>query len=411
MSRVAHSRVKEPVLVGYPLNRDRLDVKEKTRRNFFNWRGQFTPEFVEYVLGQFAEASDVVLDPFCGSGTVLQESARRNLLCYGYEINPAAYAMSRFFSLANLGLQWRRALADALDDKLATLLPGYDGFPLTTGAQDFRGRFHNLLDFARVLLNATENRDERLLALLLLFSAENSRPGNLPKVVRTAFADLRQKLCDLPQTGHQIQARLADARSCDQQLRSRVSLILTSPPYINVFNYHQNHRAILELLGFDMLRVAQSELGSNRKNRGNRFRTVVQFCLDMEQVLAALAKCLIPGGLIVLVVGRESRVRGVPFLNSAIVHDLLGSLGCFSEIRGAERSFVNRFGSTIKEDLLIGRRECDAPSPGHGVEIALKHLRVGLLTASPEARGDISEAISDATQIGPSPLFSLKGNC
>jgi hypothetical protein len=66
-------------------------------------------------------------------------------------------------------------------------------------------------------------------------------------------------------------------------------LIVTSPPYINVFNYHQNHRAILELLGFDLAATsAASELGSNRKNRGNRFRTVIQYALDMEAALESL---------------------------------------------------------------------------------------------------------------------------
>ena len=55
---------------------------------------------------------------------------------------------------------------------------------------------------------------------------------------------------------------------------------------------HQNHRAILELLGFDLLHVAASEIGSNRKNRGNRFRTVIQYALDMEASLESFALSL-----------------------------------------------------------------------------------------------------------------------
>jgi len=30
-----------------PLDRQKLDVVNKTRSNIFGWRGQFTPEFVE----------------------------------------------------------------------------------------------------------------------------------------------------------------------------------------------------------------------------------------------------------------------------------------------------------------------------------------------------------------------------
>ncbi|MCX6251878.1 MAG: DNA methyltransferase [Bacteroidetes bacterium] len=66
---------------------DRLDVKQKKRSNLFNWRGQFTPEFVEYLLEMFANPHSHVLDPFSGSGTVLQECARMNLQACGFEIN------------------------------------------------------------------------------------------------------------------------------------------------------------------------------------------------------------------------------------------------------------------------------------------------------------------------------------
>lgn len=51
------------------LIQDKLDVKNKTRANLFNWRGQFTPQFVDYILENFAQNDDVVVDPFSGSGT------------------------------------------------------------------------------------------------------------------------------------------------------------------------------------------------------------------------------------------------------------------------------------------------------------------------------------------------------
>ena len=47
-----------------------LDVLDKDRANFFNWRGQFTPQFVEYILNQFYTKNSVVLDPFSGSGKI-----------------------------------------------------------------------------------------------------------------------------------------------------------------------------------------------------------------------------------------------------------------------------------------------------------------------------------------------------
>ena len=72
------------------LDRQKLDVTNKTRSNIFGWRGQFTPEFVAYLLDEANEGTGLVVDPFCGSGTVLQECAARNRAAHGFEINPAA---------------------------------------------------------------------------------------------------------------------------------------------------------------------------------------------------------------------------------------------------------------------------------------------------------------------------------
>ena len=51
------------------LDQQRLDVTNKTRSNIFGWRGQFTPEFVEYLLDETETGTGLVVDPFCGSGT------------------------------------------------------------------------------------------------------------------------------------------------------------------------------------------------------------------------------------------------------------------------------------------------------------------------------------------------------
>lgn len=88
------------------LEREKLDVVNKTRSNIFGWRGQFTPEFVAYLLDEASEGTGLVLDPFCGSGTVLQEcgqgivrpTALRSILrltpCHGSLRSPDCRKMS-----------------------------------------------------------------------------------------------------------------------------------------------------------------------------------------------------------------------------------------------------------------------------------------------------------------------------
>jgi hypothetical protein len=285
----------------------------------------------------------------------------------------------------------------------------YNNLPLFEPEQSFRGKYKNLLRFAGDLFNATDTKRETLLALIILFHAESSDQGDLIPSIRKSCSIVRNNLLSLPHTNAQLAVELCDARLSHQHFRGEVDLIITSPPYINVFNYHQNYRAILEVLGFDLLKVAESEIGSNRKNRVNRFRTVVQYALDMEQSLASVALTLKKSGLLTLVVGHESRVRRIPFSNSAILRGLALALSCFHEESVHHRVFVNRFGQRIREDILLFRHTGSAPTTGSASDIAQEHLEKALSLANGDPRDDIVDTLSCVHSITSSPLFCRKG--
>ena len=388
------------------LDRQRLDVVNKTRSNIFGWRGQFTPEFVAYLLDEANEGTGLVVDPFCGSGTVLQECAARNRAAHGFEINPAAYAMSRFFTLSRLSHDERMALANRVERLFRGATSEFVDLPLFNPVEDYRGRASNLLDLGREVFSRTESKSETLLALLTLFEAEGCRLPNLNQAIFTALGRMKRHLLALTDSTATLETSLCDARLVHRYVRAEAELIVTSPPYINVFNYHQNHRAILELLGFDLLHVAASELGSNRKNRGNRFRTVIQYALDMEACAESFALSLKPRGQLLLVVGRESNVRGISIPNSRLVADIVTSLGGFNQEGSFERCFTNRFGTSIYEDVLLFRRVNDQPVPGAARGIARALLEELEDTAAGEIQGDVRDAIAGSDAIELSPVFS-----
>ncbi|HWA86668.1 MAG TPA: DNA methyltransferase [Opitutus sp.] len=387
------------------LDRRRLDVIDKTRSNIFGWRGQFTPEFVAYLLDEANEGTGLVIDPFCGSGTVLQECAARNRAACGFEINPAAYAMSRFFTLSRLSHDERTALADRVERLLRGVISEFVDLPLFKPAEDYRGRASNLLDLGREVFSRTESKSETLLALLTLFETEDCRLPNLNQALFTALGRIKRHLFALTNSAARLEASLCDARLVHRYVRAEAELIVTSPPYINVFNYHQNHRAILELLGFDLLHVATSEIGSNRKNRGNRFRTVIQYALDMEACAESFALSLKSHGQLLLVVGRESNVRGTPIPNSRLVAELVTSLGGFDQEGAFERCFTNRFGTSIYEDVMLFRRVSGQPVPGPARGIARTLLEELDQAARGDVRDDIRDAIACSEVIEPSPMF------
>jgi SAM-dependent methyltransferase len=390
------------------LDKAKLDVIDKVRSNLFNWRGQFTPQFIEYLLDTYATPTDLVFDPFCGSGTVLLECAQKGLNSTGSEINPAAYAMAKFITLSSIPPSERQEIFQSVEARVEKLTGRYGEVPLFEPKPLFRDQYKNLLEFAEDLFKRIENKNEMLMAVVTLFHAEKNGKADLVSAIKSACAVVKNKLQGLPYTNARVSMDLRDARLSHQRLFGQVNIIITSPPYINVFNYHQNYRAILEVLGFDLLKVAESEIGSNRKNRVNRFRTVVQYSLDMEQALKSFALSLKKNGVLILVVGRESRVRGIPFSNSGILKDLAIGLRCFRKESENERMFTNRFGQQIKEDILVFRRIKDNPSGGIARGVAEDYLKRSVEISAGDVQDDITDVVSYLTEIEPSPMFNKK---
>ncbi len=390
------------------LSQEKLDVTQKTRANIFSWRGQFTPQLIEYLLSHYSKSGDVIADPFAGSGTVLLESIGKDVSCFGFEINPAAYAMSKFYSVANIERDTRIQILHCLEGKILKLVQPNSDLPVFSNGETYREQYKNLIEFTRTLFAKLGSKIEKVLALNMLFICEGHKNYDLGSSVLSSLNQIKKFALSLPFTAQPISAHLGDARTIHLRCPSRPNLIITSPPYINVFNYHQNHRAILEAIGWNMLTVAQSEFGANRKNRGNRFRTVIQYCLDMEQALRSFWQGLQDNGLIVIVIGRESNVRSSPFYNGLIVKEIMQGIGGFESVSDYERTFTNKFGAKIKEDIIIARKTARPPDKSVGRGIAIEHLKTALKSAALDVKNDIVVAISTANSITPSPLFTVK---
>ena len=71
-----------PSVIPVRLDQARLNVVVKVRSNIFNWRGQLTPQFVEYLLDMFASSSDIEESAGVRSGSVRTDSRQKgNTAC------------------------------------------------------------------------------------------------------------------------------------------------------------------------------------------------------------------------------------------------------------------------------------------------------------------------------------------
>jgi hypothetical protein len=377
-----------------------LNLEEKNRSNLFAWRGQFSPQLVEFLLNAYCLPGSVVLDPFAGSGTVLYEAAAMKLPAYGFEINPAAWCFNKLYEFTNIGGEERKLVLSELRQKLN------DEFPIILFAEDnleesvFETKIakigNSIGPRARILCNA----------LVVLLDAYNNPLTN--DLVHGKFASLSQLVSQLPFSDQPIKADLQDARALPLQAES-IDFAITSPPYINVFNYHQNYRRSVELLGWDLLRVARSEIGSNRANRGNRFVTVIQYCIDMAQSVQELSRVVKDGGRAVFIVGYESRVLGAPFYNADILDRVARESGLFDVVLRQKRVFLNRFGQEIREDVLNLkklRHISDKAIPlTLGRAVAQQALRAAMPAVAQGNRTLLLEAIDRVGEVEGTPFF------
>ena len=383
-----------------PIPQEKLDIIEKTRANLFAWRGQFSPQLIETILSFYCPSNSVILDPFVGSGTVLLEASYLSLEAYGFEINPAAYIMSHTYEFINDSQKKEvlKNLRNIIDQE----------FPLRIF--EVSDQVENLVDKLQNTRNMLPDRSKVLFdALVIILDVCNNKITQ--EFIQKKFLHLSNIITKLPYSQKPIRVGLSDARSLPLK-NNQIDFVVTSPPYINVFNYHQNYRQSAEILGWDLLKIAKSEIGSNRANRSNRFYTVVQYCLDMGDILKELARVSKQQARIVLIVGQESNVLGVPFYNADIIEKIGIKAKLFQKVLRQKRKFKNKFGKVIIEDIInfinLNNQVSQEVIEQISREVAFEVLESSRLFVSSENQLFLESAIDKVNNIQKTPILDKR---
>jgi DNA modification methylase len=383
-----------------PIPQEKLDIIEKNRANLFAWRGQFSPQLIETILTYYCPSNSVILDPFVGSGTVLLEASYLSLEAYGFEINPAAYIMSHTYEFINDSQKKEvlKNLRNIIDQE----------FPLRIF--EVSDQVENLVDKLQNTRNMLPDRSKVLFdALVIILDVCKNKITQ--EFIQKKFSHLSNIITNLPYSQKPIRVGLSDARSLPLK-NNQIDFVVTSPPYINVFNYHQNYRQSAEILGWDLLKIAKSEIGSNRANRSNRFYTVVQYCLDMGDILKELARVSKQQARIVLIVGQESNVLGVPFYNADIIEKIGIKAKLFQKVLRQKRKFKNKFGKVIIEDIInfinLNNQVSQEVIEQISREVAFEVLESSRLFVSSENQLFLESAIAKVNNIQRTPILDKR---
>lgn len=372
---------KERNFFDIPLNLDMkqtdLDVNVKTRSSKFKWRGQFSPQFAELLIKTYSNEGDIVFDPFSGSGTIIGEAIAQKRSAIGIELNPAAFYMTDFYRILTLELPDR--------ERLITIVE----IIFSESPHDAIQKMFN-----------DDNENVQSIAGLLVILADIEGKEIDPDMFLNVWQEIKFDLLTANYENSVI-TYLGDARN--EFLKSGAAdITITSPPYINVLNYHQQYRKSMEYLSWNILGIAKNEVGSNRKNRGNRFYSVEDYIKDMTDIIRNTIHATKQGGRIIYVVGRESTVLGEKFYNGEIIYKIFMLLNQKMLAR-QERTFKNRFGVLITEDILhfeSSNMMVDSQDIREGLsKIIVETLSAHLETVSIDRKILLEKAINRAREL------------
>ncbi len=330
--REFHTITPQTPLASLNLNWREADLPERERTKHVHrlhpYLGKFIPQIAEIFLRKFAPKS--VSDPFCGSGTTLVEANVLGIASVGCDVSQFNCLMAKVktdrYDIALLEKELRDIIAKT------NLMVGEglfaNGKAFETDNEYLKQWFaptalRQLLCF-RSLIHHYTYAD--VMKIILSRSARSSRLTkhfdlDFPKTPQREpyFCHKHEQICQPTDNALQFLNRYtydtldrieafarirtgASVKIMNQDARHaafpKVDAILTSPPYVGLIDYHEQHRYAYELLGLKT--KEHLEIGAAFKGSSEEARK--RYIDQIGQVFANLRPRLADDGVAIIVV-------------------------------------------------------------------------------------------------------------
>lgn len=334
---------------------------------------------IEYI-SKYTGEGDMVYDPFVGSGTTLLASSILKRKGFGTDINHIAVLISQFklLSLEKKEINNLEAFIQEFEDSYINDMEETKLFYYNSIEHWFCDDSIKILS---VIKNKMENLhgNEKIFCKTIMSSIINTvsnqesdtryaavvKPNLTSEYVAMVFIkrfkavlNLFCEFNEIPRSNNMNIVKLLDSKQCGELIEKQsVDLILTSPPYVNTYDYYLYHKHRMNWLDFDVNYSMKAEIGSRREFSSLK-KPESKFNEDLYEIFNKCDDVLKPNGVAVIVIG-DGKVAGKMYDAKQNMIEIGLSLGwefidySFTNLDETSRAFQQSYRTKGKKEHIL----------------------------------------------------------
>ncbi|MEN6290557.1 MAG: DNA methyltransferase [Methanobacterium sp.] len=344
--------VQETPLESLNLNWSEKELPERIRTKHVHrlhpYLGKFIPQLVEVFMRKYFSPGQTVLDPFCGSGTTLVQANELGINSIGYDVSAFNVLLCKAKVKQYDPIKVKKEILDILEKvkkntQKDTRQPSLWDVSFTehensTDDQYLRDWFSpQALSELITYRNYIESSDYEYKDLMQIILSRSARSARLvthydldfPKKPQTTeyYCYKHSRVCfptneaykflhrysldtikrviefNKLRTDATVEIYHADSRNGDFP---RINGVITSPPYVGLIDYHEQHVYAYHLLGLEDKRI--DEIGSAVNGSSQKARQ--QYQSDLAKVFQHAAVSMHSGERIIVIAGDKYDLYG-----------------------------------------------------------------------------------------------------
>ncbi|HXW93111.1 MAG TPA: class I SAM-dependent methyltransferase [Terriglobales bacterium] len=368
---------------------------QRLTHNIHRYSGKFIPQIAARAISLLTAPGELVLDPYCGSGTTLLEALLLGRRALGFDLSPLAVLIART-KVTPVSTHDLDQLRQELVQSLAPLRIRADLPPCRSSQKQLTMKSHvrkdprvsdgwfrkwfrpdileELVAIDQAIQKITDARTRRVAGVALsniLRRSSNAHSGypnvmfhkDVPRrsLPLNPFFHELDRICDMVASLETAKAQWQDARV---ELGNAASLpledgsvdaIVSHPPYIGSIPYAEYGVLSLKWLGVDPKELDRKLTGGRRQARD----VVERFQKDYSRTLHETARVLRPGRHAFFMVGNPI-VHGTTVDLAALTIDLANQAGFRLVVREFRKGVNRRANKMGAEQLLFFQKQAES---------------------------------------------------